>query len=207
MKNHSTTLTLGSSSIYRQQLLSRLGIPFQIAIPNIDETPHQHENALALTKRLATEKAQAIAAQGIGGWIIGADQVAVCDNEIIGKPGGYEKALIQLTKMQGKEITFHSAICVLNTAASQSATSVVPTHVKFRNLPQHYLEAYLNIEQPYDCAGSAKAEGLGILLTEYIKSEDATAIIGLPLIELSNLLLKTGFPLLTTALIDRKKTI
>ena len=184
-------LVLASSSLYRRQLLERLGLPFTTASPDIDESPLEHELPKAMTIRLAQLKASTIAKQFSEAWIIGSDQCADLDGQIIGKPGNHERALAQLKEMQGKTVVFHTALCLLK--SGKQKTLSIPTRVRFRNLPDSILENYLRIEKPYDCAGSAKSEGMGIILLEQIESDDPTALIGLPLIALSGLLRETGF--------------
>ncbi len=184
-------LVLASSSIYRRQLLERLGLPFTIASPDVDETPLEHELPETMTRRLAQLKASALSKQFPEAWIIGSDQSADLHGQIIGKPGNHERALAQLKQMQGKTVVFHTALCLLQ--GENQITLSIPTRVRFRNLPDESLENYLRIEKPYDCAGSAKSEGMGIILLEQIESDDPTALIGLPLIALSGLLREAGF--------------
>ena len=184
-------LVLASSSLYRRQLLERLGLPFTTASPDIDESPLEHELPEAMTIRLAQLKASAIAIQFPEAWIIGSDQCADLRGQIIGKPGNHERALAQLKKMQGQTVVFHTALCLLK--SGKQKTLSIPTRVRFRTLPDSILENYLRVETPYDCAGSAKSEGMGIILLEQIESDDPTALIGLPLIALSGLLRETGF--------------
>lgn len=184
-------LILASSSIYRRELLERLRIPFKIISPQVDEVPIAGESTLNLALRLAHAKAAAIAKQHPNAWIIGSDQVADLCGAAIGKPGNFERALAQLQLMRGQTVTFHTALCLMN--GDTESTICVPTEVVFRNLSDEILESYLLAEEPYDCAGSAKSEGLGISLIESIKSDDPTALIGLPLIALSGLLRDVGF--------------
>lgn len=189
-------LILGSSSAYRKELLSRLRLPFETAIPDIDETPHPSEAPEATALRLAREKAAAISKRIPGTLVIGADQVATLDGRQIGKPCTHEKALRQLQIMRGRRVVFHSALCLFDGRAADPDAAVqlvnVQTFVTFRNLPDRELDAYLRMEQPYDCAGSAKNEGLGIALLERIDSEDPTALTGLPLIALTGMLRRAG---------------
>lgn len=184
-------LILASSSIYRRELLERLRIPFKIISPQVDEVPLAGESTLNLALRLAHAKAAAITKQHPNAWIIGSDQVADLCGAAIGKPGNFERALAQLQLMRGQTVTFHTALCLMN--GDTESTICVPTEVVFRNLSDEILESYLLAEEPYDCAGSAKSEGLGISLIESIKSDDPTALIGLPLIALSGLLRDAGF--------------
>jgi len=184
-------LILASSSIYRRELLERLRIPFKIISPQVEEVPLAGESTLNLALRLAHAKAAAVAKQHPNAWIIGSDQVADLCGAAIGKPGNFERALAQLQLMRGQTVTFHTALCLMN--GDTENTICVPTEVVFRNLSDEILESYLRAEEPYDCAGSAKSEGLGISLIESIKSDDPTALIGLPLITLSSLLRDAGF--------------
>ena len=185
------SLILASSSVYRRELLNRLRIPFEVISPKVDETPLTGESTLNLAKRLAHAKAEAVAKQHPEAWVIGSDQVADLFGAAIGKPGNFERALAQLQLMRGQTVTFHSALCLMK--GNTQTTLSIPTEVCFRKLPDAVLENYLLAEEPYDCAGSAKSEGLGISLLESIKSEDPTALIGLPLIALTGLLRDAGF--------------
>lgn len=192
----SPRLILASSSKYRKELLSRLRLPFEVLVPNIDETPHAGEMPEQTALRLAREKSFAVASLAPGALVIGSDQVATLDGKQIGKPGSHEKALQQLQEMRGRRVVFHTALCLWDgrTNIPEQAAQVenVQTFVTFRNLPDHELDAYLRTEQPYDCAGSAKNEGLGIALIEKIESTDPTALTGLPLIALSTMLRRAG---------------
>ncbi|HWT71142.1 MAG TPA: Maf family nucleotide pyrophosphatase [Oxalicibacterium sp.] len=191
----SPRLILGSSSIYRRELLSRLRLPFDTMAPDIDETPLANEAPEATACRLAREKAVAIAARAPGALVIGSDQVATLDGEQIGKPGNHANALRQLQKMRGREVVFHTALCLHDSRPGEALPfqlDNVQTFVRFRDLPDHELDAYLRIEQPYDCAGSAKNEALGIAIIERINSSDPTALTGLPLIALTGMLRKAG---------------
>lgn len=189
-------LILGSSSKYRKELLSRLRIPFDVIVPNIDETPHPGEAPEATALRLAQEKAMAIAAREPDALVIGCDQVAVLDGQQIGKPGSHESALKQLQTMRGRHVVFHTALCLWDGRSLLPDQKIqldnVRTFVTFRDLPDEELDAYLHIEQPYDCAGSAKNEGLGIALLENIESKDPTALTGLPMIALTTMLRRAG---------------
>jgi septum formation protein len=184
-------LILASTSIYRRELLQRLRIPFAVISPNVDETPLTGESTLDLALRLANAKAAAVAKEHPHAWVIGSDQVADLHGAAIGKPGNFERALAQLQLMRGQAVTFHTALCLMKGA--QQTTLNVPTEVTFRKLSDEVLKSYLLAEEPYDCAGSAKSEGLGISLLESIKSDDPTALIGLPLIALTGLLRDAGF--------------
>ncbi|MBN3757360.1 septum formation protein Maf [Paraburkholderia sp. Tr-20389] len=192
-------LILASSSPYRRELLERLRIPFDVVVPAIDETPLAGELPEQTALRLAQAKARAVAAALAAdehALVIGSDQVATYDAQQIGKPGTHDKALAQLQAMRGREVLFHSALCLLDSASGDAQTADVITNVHFRDLPDAALDAYLRAETPYDCAGSAKAEGLGIALLDAIESDDPTALIGLPLIALTRMLLAAGYPLL-----------
>ncbi len=193
-------LILASGSAYRRELLSRLQIPFEAIAPDINENALSDETPEQTALRLAEQKAVAIAKNHPDSIIIGSDQVATLDGEQIGKPGTHEAALIQLQKMRGKEVIFHTALCLIdnrsntNEAKNSFHTQIenVQTLVSFRQLSDAELDAYLRIEQPYDCAGSAKNEGLGITIIEKIISDDPTALTGLPLISLTSMLRNIG---------------
>ncbi len=191
-------LILASGSAYRKELLSRLRLPFEVVSPDIDETPLPSEAPEQTALRLARAKAEAVAAAHTGALVIGSDQVATLDGEHIGKPGDHVRALAQLQTMRGREVVFHTALCLLDgradhaDSAAREQTQNVQTIVRFRDLPDAELDAYLRIEQPYDCAGSAKNEGLGIALLEQIRSDDPSALTGLPLIALTRMLRAAG---------------
>ncbi len=198
----SPSLILASGSVYRRELLQRLQIPFSCISPDIDETPAPGELPQETALRLAQQKAQHIASQHPGSIVIGSDQVATLDQLQIGKPGNHQRALEQLMLMRGREVIFHTALCVIDsrTGANHPVQSVnVQTRVIMRNLPDHELDDYLRIEQPYDCAGSAKNEGLGIALLESVTSDDPTALTGLPMIALTGMLRCCGIPFFQTA--------
>ncbi|PHV07000.1 septum formation protein Maf [Janthinobacterium sp. BJB412] len=189
-------LVLASSSAYRKELLQRLGLPFEVAVPDLDERALAGETPSATALRLAREKAAAVAARLPGCLVIGSDQVATLDGEQIGKPGDHANALLQLQRMRGREVVFHTALCLWDGRAADPAAAAqledVQTVVTFRDLPDAELDAYLRIEQPYDCAGSAKNEGLGIAILERIASSDPSALTGLPLIALTGMLRRAG---------------
>ena len=191
MSNSAKKLILSSTSVYRRELLDRLRIPFEVIPPQVDETPLPGESTLDLALRLAKAKAAAVAKDHPEAWVIGSDQVADLYGAAIGKPGNFERAIAQLQLMRGATVTFQTALCLMH--GHEETTINVPTEVTFRRLSDEVLEAYLHAEKPYDCAGSAKSEGLGISLLESIKSNDPTALIGLPLITLSSLLREAGF--------------
>ena len=179
-------IILASGSKYRKQLLQRLGLEFSVQVPNIDETPLPQETPVDTAIRLSIAKAKAIAEQHPDAIVIGSDQVATLGIEAIGKAGNFDNAFKQLKQLSGQKVTFNSAMCVAKNNEFKHSNIVTVCH--FRNLSDQEITNYLNIEQPFDTAGSAKAESLGISLMQSIKSDDPTAIIGLPLIELSNLL-------------------
>ncbi|MCL1886646.1 MAG: Maf-like protein [Betaproteobacteria bacterium] len=192
----SPRLILASGSLYRRELLERLRIPFDVIIPNIDETPLVSELPQETALRLAFEKAAAVGKKYQDAIVIGSDQVATLDNKQIGKPGTHENALKQLMIMRGRRVIFHTALCVWDSRQKHpeknAQTANVQTIVTFRNLPEAEFEAYLQAEQPYDCAGSARNEALGIVLLEKIESTDPTALTGLPLITLTTMLKNCG---------------
>lgn len=188
MKNSKQTLILASSSEYRRQLLQKLQIPFTSIAPKIDEIALPNEKPHETALRLAQEKARKIGSEYPNALVIGCDQVATLDGEQIGKPGNHTNATKQLQKMRGREVTFHSALCLYNAATDTMQAQVVPYLVRFRMLTDVQIENYLSKEQPYQCAGSAKSEGLGIALMERMLGDDPNALIGLPLIKLISML-------------------
>ncbi|WP_377157405.1 Maf family nucleotide pyrophosphatase [Roseateles sp. UC29_93] len=190
-------LVLGSTSRYRRELLERLRLPFETAAPDVDETPRPGETPEALARRLAMAKARAVAARFPQALVIGSDQVADLDGQPIGKPGTHERAVEQLRAMRGRTVVFQTALAVVCEATGFVAEDLAPVRVRFRNLSDADIERYLRAEQPYDCAGSAKAEGLGIALLDAIDSDDPTALIGLPLIRTSTLLRRGGLDVLS----------
>jgi len=191
MSNSAKKLILASTSVYRRALLERLHIPFDVISPNVDESPLPGESSRDLALRLASAKAKAVAKEHPDAWVIGSDQVADLCGAALGKPGNFERAMAQLQLMRGAMVTFHTALCLMQ--GNTETTLSVPTTVTFRTLSDAVLETYLHAEEPYDCAGSAKSEGLGISLLETIQSDDPTALIGLPLIALCSLLRDAGF--------------
>ena len=186
-------LILASTSPYRRELLERLQLLFTLARPETDETPLPGESPAMLAQRLACAKAAVIAARFPGAWVIGSDQVAETGGLLLGKPGNRGTAIAQLTAMAGRETRFHTAVCVQRD--ERILVALDTTTVCFRSLSTEEIERYVDAEQPYDCAGSFKAEGLGITLFEAIDSSDPTALIGLPLIALSRLLREAGYRL------------
>ena len=186
-------LILASTSIYRRQLLDRLALPYIVVSPATDESPRTDETPQALSERLARAKADAVAALHPEAWVIGSDQVAERDGVALGKPGDHAHALAQLRAASGRVLRFHTAVCLRCLAADVALVYRDATDVVFRTLDDDTIERYLRSEQPYDCAGSFKSEGLGIALFESIRSDDPTALIGLPLIALARMLREAGF--------------
>jgi septum formation protein len=189
-------LILGSTSVYRRELLHRLRTPFRIESPDVDETPADGESPVALAGRLALAKANAVAARFPDCVVIGSDQVADLDGVPLGKPGNHENAVAQLRRMRGKTVIFQTAVAVVCHQSGFAQQSLAPVKVRFRNLTDSEIESYLLAEQPYDCAGSAKSEGLGIALLEQIDNDDPTALVGLPLIRTCVMLRAAGVTLL-----------
>ena len=189
------TLVLGSTSRYRRELLQRLGLPFTVAAPDVDETPLQGEAPRALALRLALAKAHAVAAQHPDAVVIGSDQVADLRGQPLGKPGTHERASAQLQRMSGETVIFQTAVAVVCAATGFEQVDLAPVEVRFRTLTGDEIERYLHAEQPYDCAGSAKSEGLGISLLDAILSDDPTALVGLPLIRTCRMLRAAGLTL------------
>jgi septum formation protein len=189
-------LVLASTSKYRRELLGRLGLPFEVAAPRVDETALAQEAPQDTARRLAEAKARAVAARFPQAIVIGSDQVAVLGDLPLGKPGDHATALRQLKAMRGKEVVFHTALCVCNAASGQAQTRIVPFYVRFRDYSDAQSERYLQREQPYDCAGSARCEGLGIALIAEMRGDDPNALIGLPLIALTEMLAAQGVSVL-----------
>ncbi|MEX6503218.1 Maf family protein [Pseudomonas zhanjiangensis] len=185
-------LVLASSSPYRRELLNRLRLPYSWAAPQIDETRHPSEDADSMVRRLATEKAQALSNTHSHHLIIGSDQAAVLDQQILGKPHTYERARDQLLAASGKSVTFLTGLALLNSHSGHCQVDSIPFTVHFRELSEAQIERYLKTEQPYDCAGSFKAEGLGISLFRSTEGADASSLIGLPLIRLVDMLHNAG---------------
>ena len=185
-------LVLASSSTYRRDLLQRLQLPFICESPNIDESPHPGEEATALVQRLATAKACALRKQFLQHLIIGSDQVAVLDGQIIGKPDNAAAAVRQLQAASGRSVVFYTGLCLLDSASKQLQVDCVPFTVHFRELSDSQIKRYVEKEQPFNCAGSFKSEGLGISLFRSTEGEDATALVGLPLIRLCDMLNRAG---------------
>ena len=189
-------LILGSTSRYRKELLTRLRIPFETAAPDVDETPHSNESPKDLALRLALAKARAVALKHPDAVVIGSDQVADLDGIPLGKPGNHTNAILQLQRMRGKTVIFQTALSVVCIATGYERTDLAEVKVKFRDLSDAEIETYLRAEEPYDCAGSAKSEGLGIALLDAIDNDDPTALIGLPLIRTCQMLREAGVKLL-----------
>jgi septum formation protein len=189
-------LVLASTSKYRRELLGRLGLPFEVAAPQVDETALPNEAPQDTARRLAEAKARAVAARFPQALVIGSDQVAVLEDLPLGKPGDHATALRQLKAMRGKEVVFHTALCLCNAASGEAQTRSVPFYVRFRDYSDAQIERYLQREQPYDCAGSARCEGLGIALIAAMRGDDPNALIGLPLIALTEMLAAQGVSVL-----------
>ena len=188
-------LVLGSTSRYRRELLARLNVAFDVAAPDVDETPLPSEAPRALALRLALAKAQAVARQRPDALVIGSDQVADLAGQPLGKPGSHERAVQQLRQMRGQTVIFQTAVAVVCAATGFEQVDLAAVEVTFRSLADDEIERYLRAEQPYDCAGSAKSEGLGIALLDAIHSDDPTALVGLPLIRTCRMLRAAGLEL------------
>jgi septum formation protein len=190
--NDRPTLVLASTSRYRRELLERLRLPFEVASPGVDEAPLPGEEPAALASARRCARAQAVAAARPDAVVIGSDQVADLDGRAIGKPGTHERAVEQLRAMRGRRVVFQTAVAVVRRSTGFARTLLAPVAVRFRDLSDAEIEFYLRAEQPYDCAGSAKCETLGIALLDAIDSDDPTALVGLPLIRTSALLREAG---------------
>lgn len=185
-------LLLGSTSLYRRDLLARLRIPFEVAAPEVDETAYPNETPKQLACRLAMAKARAVAARFPSHVVIGSDQVADLDGLALGKPGDHARAVLQLQQMRGQTVVFQTAVAVVCRDSGFAQMDLAQVQVKFRDLSDAQIEAYLLAEMPYDCAGSAKSEGLGIALLERIDNDDPSALVGLPLIRTCRMLEAAG---------------
>ena len=194
--NKQRQVILGSTSAYRRELMNRLRIPFDVQAPNVDETANSGESPLQLAQRLALAKARAVAKKFPEAVVIGSDQVADLDGLALGKPGNFERATMQLLQMRGKTVIFHTALAVVCHDSGFVAQDCASVNVVFRDLSDAEITAYLLAETPYDCAGSAKSEGLGIAILASIDSDDPTALVGLPLIRTCNMLRDAGVKLL-----------
>jgi septum formation protein len=192
-------LVLASTSRYRRMLLERLGVPFVAVAPATDEAALAGETPAQTALRLSEAKARSVAPTYPDSLIIGSDQVADCDGEPVGKPGTHERAVVQLSRLSGRTVVFHTGLALLDTATGRCQAELVDVCSTFRLLLAAEIEAYLRREQPYDCAGAVRSEGLGIALFERIESDDPTALIGLPLIRLAAMLRTAGYPLLVSA--------
>jgi septum formation protein len=192
MSETAPRLVLASTSKYRKALLARLGLPFEVKDPRVEEFPRIGESPRSLSLRLAAAKAEAVAKADPEAWVIGSDQVADVDDEVLGKPGISERARHQLSLCNGRIVTFHTAVRVMNVAQEVQESYVDITKVKFRVLDSEEIERYVERDQPLDCAGSFRSEGLGIALFERIETEDPTALLGLPLIWLASALRRAG---------------
>lgn len=190
------TLVLGSTSRYRRELLSRLNLPFEVDGPDVDETPQSGESPRELALRLALAKARAVAARHPEAVVIGSDQVADLAGQPLGKPGEHARAVQQLRQMRGQTVVFQTALAVVCLATGFEQLDLAAVRVKFRDLSDEEIENYLQAEKPYDCAGSAKSEGLGIALLDSIENDDPTALVGLPLIRTTRMLRAAGVKLL-----------
>lgn len=190
------TVILASTSRYRRELMNRLQLPFDVQAPEVDETPRPDESPRALAERLALEKARAVAARFPEAVVIGSDQVADLAGEALGKPGDHARATAQLRRMRGQTLVFQTAVAVVCQASGFMQQDIAPVRVVFRDLSDAAIERYLLAEQPYDCAGSAKSEGLGIVLLDAIDSDDPSALVGLPLIRTCRMLRAAGVDLL-----------
>ncbi|HWI81092.1 Maf family nucleotide pyrophosphatase [Ramlibacter sp.] len=189
-------VVLGSTSPYRRELLSRLRLPFEVAAPEVDETALAGEPPAALARRLALAKARAVADRHPDAAVIGSDQVADLDGRPLGKPGSHENAVAQLRLMRGQTVIFHTALAVVCRDRGFEEIDLAPVRVRFRQYDDAEIAAYLRAEQPYDCAGSARSEGLGIALLEAIESDDPSALVGLPLIRACRMLRAAGVKIL-----------
>ncbi len=185
-------LVLASTSRYRRMLMERLGVPFVVATPDVDETPFEGESPAATAQRLAAAKARAVAATHADALIIGSDQVADCDGVAVSKPGDHAAAVAQLMAQSGRTIVFHTAVALFDSRSQTLTQALVDVKSRFRALDARTIDAYLHREKPYDCAGAVRSEALGIALFERIDSDDPTALIGLPLIALTRLLRAAG---------------
>ena len=197
--NDPRTLVLGSTSRYRRELLLRLGLPFAVAAPDIDEAALPAEAPARTAVRLAEAKARAVAVRHPGALVIGSDQIADCAGQHVGKPGTRNAAVAQLQALSGKTVVFHTGVALVDAASGRCRTALVDVASTFRTLSSTDIDAYLDREAPFDCAGSVKSEGLGIALFERIESDDPTALIGLPLIALCRLLREEGVDVLVPA--------
>ena len=193
---HNPPIVLASTSRYRREQLTRLGVAFEVAAPGVDETPRPGETPRATALRLAEAKARAVADGRRDALVIGSDQVAECDGEPVGKPGTHERALAQLARLSGRTVVFHTGVALVNAATGRARVECVDVASTYRTLSDSAIERYLLREQPYDCAGSVRSEGLGIALFERIVSDDPSALVGLPLISVARMLRDEGVDVL-----------
>ncbi|SFM29548.1 MAF protein [Ectothiorhodospira mobilis] len=196
MHDHAPALVLASTSPFRRELLERLMLPFTTCAPQVDETPVPGEPPEEMVRRLAVAKARAGAKLHPGALVIGSDQCAACDGRILGKPGSHERAVEQLMALSGRRVVFHTGLCLLDGRSGGTQEAVIPFPIRFRELTPEQIETYLQRERPYRCAGSIRSEGLGIALFEAMEGEDPTALVGLPLIRLTQMLEQAGRPVL-----------
>jgi len=187
-------IVLASTSPFRRELLSRLALPFETTAPDIDESRPPHEPPLDMVRRLSEAKARA-GAPACQALVLGSDQVATIGDDVLGKPGTHERAAAQLRHLSGRSVTFLTGLCLLNTATDETQVEVIPFRVHFRTLSEEQIERYLRHDLPYNCAGSFKSEGLGITLFERMEGDDPTALVGLPLIRLTDMLTRAGVSL------------
>ncbi|AKH19615.1 Maf family protein [Sedimenticola thiotaurini] len=192
LKTNHPAIVLASTSPFRRELLGKLGLAFDVGAPDVDEQRHPHETPEQLVRRLAEAKAKAVARQHPDALVIGSDQVACIDEQILGKPGNRDRAIEQLSLASGKRVTFYTGLCLYNNRTDQARTSCELFHVHFRDLDKQQIERYLDREQPYNCAGSFKSEGLGIALFRRLEGDDPNTLIGLPLIRLISFLEAEG---------------
>jgi septum formation protein len=197
-------IILASSSPYRSALLAKLSLPFTCQSPDIDESPLAKEKVEEQVARLATLKAAAIAFSTQDAYIIGSDQLAMCNQEVLGKPGGFQQAVMQLTKLSGQKVTFYTGLCLFNAATKEQQTIVETFEVTFKPLSDKQIQHYLMIEQPFDCAGSFKSEGLGIALFDKLEGRDPNTLVGLPLIALVELFTNWGIDIFDFMQVDEK---
>lgn len=190
---HGLRLVLGSTSAYRRTLLERLGVPFTVAAPNVDETPLPSEAPIDLVHRLARAKAEAVAQKQAKALVIGSDQLAVCGREVLGKPGSGERAIAQLRQLSGQRVTFYTAVHVVNSDSGSNEGHLDATTVHFRSLTDEEIKNYVARDKPYQCAGGFRIESLGVALFTRVESQDPTALVGLPLIWLAGSLRRHGF--------------
>jgi septum formation protein len=194
-RDPSVRVVLASTSASRRELLSRVLSDFDVAAPDVDETAHPGESITATARRLSIAKAEAVAARQPGALVIGSDQLGELDGEPIGKPGNFENALAQLQRLRGRSAGFHTGVCLIDTRSGRRRDAVISTRVTFRSLPDHDLADYLRLDRPWDCAGSARSEGLGMTIIERIETDDPSALVGLPVLTVIGWLRDAGHPI------------